>query len=31
MPDVAPIIPFMRYRDARAAIDFLVDAFGFEK
>jgi uncharacterized glyoxalase superfamily protein PhnB len=27
----APIIPFMRYRNAARAIDFLVDAFGFQK
>lgn len=28
MPDV---IPTLRYRDARAAIDFLCEAFGFER
>jgi uncharacterized glyoxalase superfamily protein PhnB len=28
---IAPIIPFMRYRNAPAAIDFLVHAFGFER
>ena len=27
----APIIPTMRYRDAPAAIEFLCQAFGFEK
>jgi uncharacterized glyoxalase superfamily protein PhnB len=27
----ATVIPSIRYRDARAAIDFLCDAFGFEK
>jgi uncharacterized glyoxalase superfamily protein PhnB len=27
---VATIFPSLRYRDARRAIDFLVDAFGFE-
>jgi PhnB protein len=31
MPDVAPVIPFLRDRDAAAAIDFLVNAFGFKK
>src|SRR5690606_37583200 len=25
----APVIPFLRYRDAPAAIEFLKDAFGF--
>jgi uncharacterized glyoxalase superfamily protein PhnB len=25
-----PVYPALRYRDARAAIDFLVEAFGFE-
>ena len=25
-----PIVPTFRYRDARAAIDFLLEAFGFE-
>ena len=28
---VPPIIPTFRYRDAPAAIDFLVGAFGFER
>ena len=28
---VATIIPSLRYRDARAAIDWLCNAFGFEK
>ena len=27
----APVWPTLRYRDARAAIRFLVDAFGFEE
>lgn len=27
----SPIIPTLRYRDARRAIDFLCDAFGFER
>ena len=27
----ATVIPGLRYRDARAAIEFLCDAFGFEK
>lgn len=31
MPDVSPVIPALRYRDAPAAIEFLVNAFGFEK
>ena len=31
MPESAPTIyPVMSYRDARAAIEFLVEAFGFE-
>jgi uncharacterized glyoxalase superfamily protein PhnB len=30
-PTRATIIPALRYRDARGAIDFLCDAFGFEK
>ena len=28
---MATIIPTLRYRDARAAIDFLCEAFGFER
>jgi uncharacterized glyoxalase superfamily protein PhnB len=28
---MATIIPTLRYRDARQAVDFLVDAFGFER
>ena len=28
---MATIIPTLRYRDAHKAIDFLVDAFGFER
>ncbi len=31
MADVSPVIPTMRYRDAVAAIEFLVSAFGFER
>ena len=31
MPDVSPVIPAMRYQDAPAAIDFLVNAFGFTR
>lgn len=31
MPDVAPVMPTLRYRDAHAAIDLLVNAFGFER
>jgi uncharacterized glyoxalase superfamily protein PhnB len=27
----SPIIPFLRYRDTAAAVDWLVDAFGFER
>ena len=30
-PDRAPIIPTLRYRDAAAAIDWLCEAFGFER
>ena len=30
-PTRATIIPALRYRDARGAIEFLCDAFGFEK
>ena len=29
MADVSPVIPALRYQDAAAAIDFLVNAFGF--
>ena len=31
MPEVSPVIPAMRYQDAPAAIDFLVNAFGFKR
>ena len=32
MPTTSPrIIPTLRYRDARTAIDFLTEAFGFER
>lgn len=31
MPDVSPVIPTLRYRDAPAAIEFLVNALGFER
>ncbi|HEY2637516.1 MAG TPA: VOC family protein [Solirubrobacteraceae bacterium] len=32
MPDLAPtVIPAIRYRDAVRAVDFLVEAFGFER
>jgi uncharacterized glyoxalase superfamily protein PhnB len=28
--EISPIIPFMRYRDAHAAVTWLTSAFGFE-
>lgn len=31
MANVSPVIPAMRYRDAPAAIEFLVSALGFER
>lgn len=31
MEGLSTVIPALRYRDARAAIDFLVDAFGFDR
>ncbi len=31
MADIAPVIPALRYRDTHAAIDLLVNAFGFER
>lgn len=31
MSNVSPVIPTLRYRDAPAAIGFLVDALGFER